>query len=94
MQGATDDGYLGKGFYFATDEEWARGYGDIVMDVYVSIEKPFNIPWSSDWGHDSVYDVRDSLATLPGMPPDLQTVRDIPEGYVLSERELEDGDWG
>ncbi len=93
-QGTTDDGYFGRGFYFAPDPEDAEGYGNIIMPSYLKIEKPFKVPDSPSWGDDSLFDTRDLLAELPGMPDGLKTNRIVPDGYEVQKKTLEDGDWG
>lgn len=93
-QGQTDDGYFGRGFYFSNNPDAAADYGDSVVPVYLQMSSPLVIPESSTWGDDSLFDTRDVLAELPGMPDGLKTIRTLPDGYEIARRELEDGDYG
>lgn len=92
--GRTDDGYYGQGFYFTPDRDEAKEYGARVMPVYLSLQNPFVVKNSPNMGDPSLFDVRDALAQLPGMPEGLKTNRQIPEGYHVESRVLKDGDWG
>ena len=39
----TDTGFYGRGFYFATTREEAQGYGENVMDVFLSLKNPLDL---------------------------------------------------
>jgi hypothetical protein len=87
--GQTDNGYYGKGFYFTKNIDTAKEYGSVIVPVYLRIEKPFILLSASGNDHDSIYDVRDSLSTLKGMPKNLKTIRTLPEGYYIQVEEKE-----
>lgn len=88
----TDDGYFGDGFYFSPDPQEAKEYGNNIVNAYLKIEKPFRVPDAGTF-HPSIFDLRDELSKLPGMPKGLKTNREIPDGYYLAERKKEPTDW-
>lgn len=40
---STDDGIRGRGFYFSTNIKSAQSYGNNIYEVYLKIEKPFDL---------------------------------------------------
>jgi uncharacterized protein (TIGR02996 family) len=88
MQGETDEGFYGRGFYFSPDRESAEEYGP-ARPFRLDIRRPFVVPSSGHMNHDSLYDLRDKVAALEGGPRELMTVRDIPPGYHLATDERE-----
>lgn len=81
--GQTDEGFYGRGFYFSNSKETASDYGDHVIECQLDVKNPFYL---KDWhtmGHWLEIDMRDDLATLNGMPKDLKTIRELPDGYLL-----------
>ena len=40
---STDSGMRGRGFYFSTDIRDSKSYGDIIMELYLKIENPFDL---------------------------------------------------
>ena len=42
--GQTDEGWLGRGFYFSPDESAAQAYGRNVMPAHLSMQNPFRFP--------------------------------------------------
>jgi len=53
--GNNDTGMLGTGFYFSSDKNMSRGYGDKMMQVYLSLKNPYVIrgnttPFQEEFG--------------------------------------------
>lgn len=86
--GQTDPGFYGRGFYFSAEREDAEGYGP-ARPFHLNIENPFTIETHGDVCHDSLYDLRDRLADLKGMPPELRTKRHMPDGYEMESEEID-----
>lgn len=91
-QGMTDDGFYGRGFYFTSDKEEAKEYGNIVMETYLKVMNPFYLRTYSSIGSVIEFDLRDDLAKLNGMPKDLKTVRTLPDGYSVKRSEEDNYD--
>jgi len=86
--GRTDDGFYGKGFYFAKNKIDAEEYGANIMEVYLKIENPFWLRDDGSMNSPVLLDVRDDIyAAIPGLPKGLKTNREVPKGYQLKRRE-------
>lgn len=85
--GKTDEGFYGRGFYFTPDKEEASEYGPIIIETNLIIKKPFYLRTWSTVGSYVELDLRDDLSKLNGMPKDLKTNRNIPNGYYLKRWE-------
>lgn len=85
LVGQTDDGYYGLGFYFTDDYEYASEYGRIVMECYLNIENPFILLKDGSSDSESLFELRDALSKLKGMPKDLKTNRVLPKGYHIEK---------
>lgn len=83
--GETDTGYYGVGYYFTADKEYAKEYGSIIMNCYLNIKNPFLLTTDSSDSSDALFDLRDSLSTLNGMPKNLKTNRTLPDGYYIKK---------
>lgn len=86
--GQTDDGFYGRGFYFSPNKEDAESYGP-AKQYRLHIKNPFPLPSSGHMSHDSLFDLRDRLAGLEGGPTHLKTNREVPQGYSLQSREID-----
>lgn len=86
--GSTDAGFYGRGYYFSPDRDHAEEYGP-AKPFQVELRNPFKLPSSGSSGHDSLFDLRDKLASLKGGPAKLKTNRELPPGYRLESRERE-----
>lgn len=87
--GQTDEGFYGRGFYFTTEKEYAQEYGPIIVEAHLDVRNPFWLRTWSTLGSYAELDLRDDLAGLKGMPSDLKTNRNIPNGYYLNRREVD-----
>jgi ADP-Ribosyltransferase in polyvalent proteins len=77
--GVTDSGWLGRGTYFTPDPQYAEEFGDVLMPVYVSMQKPFVIFDDSTNSPANNLRFLQSLQGLKGLPEEFKLDLSLPE---------------
>lgn len=86
-QGQTDEGFYGRGFYFALEKEHAAEYGSKVLKCFLDTKNPFYLrTWNTIGSYEEI-ELREDLSKLKGVDPDIRPIRTLPKGYELKVEE-------